>query len=341
MRTKLVMATAAAVALSTTAATAADFYAGKTVTIIVGLAAGGGYDTYARFLSRHLDRHIPGKPNIVVSNMTGAASATAAAYVYNKGAKDGTVMAMTLDMVPLYRTLSPKRGRFDMTKAHFIGNMATLNGVIAVSDKSPVKTVADLGKNQAILGSTGAMSQTYIIPALLNELSGANFKIVMGFPGTRPMDLAIERGELHGRGGQWSSFLINKPDWIKDRKILPLLQIGMEEDPTMKGVPSLNSLAKNDRQKSLYRLASQLPRLSRALWVAPEVPAERVEILRKAFDATMKDKETLAAAAKIKMEISPTSPKEIQAAVKDMNDTADANVEFLQKLVSVTPPKKK
>lgn len=314
-------------------ASAQDFYAGKTISIVVGLSPGGGYDVYARFLARHMGRHIPGKPAMVVENKPGAATATASAHVYRAAVKDGTVIGMSLNMLPLYQVLFPEKVNFDFTKARFVGNMATLTSAIAVSDRSPVKTVADMTRSAANLGSNGVLSETYIIPAVLNVFAGAKFNVVMGYPGTSVMDVAIERGELDGRGGQWNSFVVARPDWVKSGKILPLIQIGMEEDAHMKGVPQLNSLAKDDRQRAIYRILSQLPRFSRAFWVAPEVPAERIAILRAAFVATMQDKEFLAEAEKSKLEITPTAPKDLEDAVAELAATPPAVLDVLRDIL--------
>jgi tripartite-type tricarboxylate transporter receptor subunit TctC len=295
------LATGLLVLVTAAPAPAQEFYSGKTVSLLVGLAPGGGYDVYARFLARHFGKHIPGNPRIVVENKPGAATATATAYVFHNAPKDGTVLGMSLDILPLYQTLFPERVQFDMSKVHFIGNMATLNSVIAMSGSSPVKTIADMKTKEAVLGSNGVLSQTYIVPALLNHFNGAKFKIVLGFQGTSQMDLAIERGEIHGRGGQWTSFAVTRPDWVKSGKIFPFLQIGMEEDPEMKGAPMLTSLA----------------------------------TLRKAFADTMKDPGLLAEAKKSNLEITPTPPEAVQEAVREMAATPKQHLDALRKIVAV------
>ena len=314
-------------------AAAADFYEGKTVTLLVGLAPAGGYDVYARFFARYFGKHIPGNPKVVVENKPGAATATATMYVYRNAPKDGTVLGMSLDILPLYQTVFPERVNFDMSKVQWIGNMATLNSVLAMSGKSPVKTVADMTKREAVVGSNGILSQTYIIPALLNAFNGAKLKIVLGFQGTAQMDLAIERGELDGRGGQWNAFVVSRPDWVASGKIVPMIQIGLDDDPLMKGTPQLTSLAKDDRTRSIYRSISGISRVSRAVWVAPEVAGDRVDILRKAFSATLKDPELLAEAAKSKLELSPATAAEVEAAVKDLSTMPAENIKILRDLL--------
>ena len=312
---------------------AASFYEGRTISIVVGVPAGGGYDTYARFLARHLGKHVAGGPRVIVENRPGAASAISSAYVYRIAPKDGTVICISTNMLPLYQTLFPDKVNLDVTKIQFIGNMATLTSVIAVSDRSPVKTIAGMTQRSATLGSNGILSETYIIPTVLNHFAGAKFKVVLGFGGTSQMDLAIERGELDGRGGLWSSFVVGRPDWIKSGKIIPVLQIGTEDDQLMRGVPQLMSLATSEEQRAIYSILSNQPRLSRAFWVAPEVPADRIELLRKAFGDTMKDPELLAETTKAKLEITPTTPKDVQDAIIELASTPKEYLQVLRDIL--------
>ena len=211
--------------------------------------------------------------------------------------------------------------------------MATMNSMIAVSDKSPVKTVQDMTKNEANLGSTGVLSLTYIVPALLNTLHGAKFRIVLGYRGTSEIDLAIERGELHGAGGQWTRYVSGRPDWIASGKIIPFLQFGPDDDPLMKGAPQLTSLAVNDQQRAVYRIISSAPRFARAMWVAPEVPSDRIAILRQAFDQALKDPGFLADARKAKLDISPTSVSDVEAAAADIGATPQEPIQMLRELL--------
>lgn len=319
-------------ALATPAA--ANFYEGKTISLIVGLAPAGGYDIYARQLARFYGRHIPGNPRVVVENKPGAATATATSHVYRNAAKDGTVIGMSLDILPLYQTVFPERVNFDMSKVQWIGNMATLNSVLAMSGKSPVKTVEDMRKHTAVVGSNGILSQTYIIPALLNAFNGAKFKIVLGFQGTAQMDLALERGEIDGRGGQWNAFVVSRPDWIKDGRIIPMIQIGLDDDPLMPGAPQLTSLAVDDKSRAIYRTISGIARLSRAIWVAPEVPQDRVAILRRAFADAMKDPDLVAEANKAKLDLSPNTPEQVEAAVKDLSTMRPEYLKVLRDILS-------
>lgn len=333
IRTWVAFAWAISAVLWSGSAVASDFYEGKTISFVVGLAPGGGYDVYARLLARYFSKYVPGNPKIIVENRPGAASGTAATYVYRIAPKDGTVVGVTLEILPLYQKIFAERVSFDMSKVHWIGNMATMNSMIAVSDKSPVKTLEDMTKYEASLGSTGVLSLTYIVPALLNALHGARFKIVLGYRGTSEMDLAIERGELHGAGGQWTRYVSGRPDWIANGKIRPFLQFGLDDDPLMKDAPQLSSLAVNDQQRAIYRIISSAPRFARAMWVAPEVPADRIEVLRMAFAQAMKDPGFLADAAKGNLDISPTSVSDVASAAADIAATPQQHLQMLRELL--------
>jgi tripartite-type tricarboxylate transporter receptor subunit TctC len=284
-------------------------------------------------LSRHPELAPPEEPKVIVENRPGAASGTAATYVYRIAPKDGTVVGVTLEILPLYQKAFAERVNFDMSKVRWIGNMATMNSMIAVSNQSPVKKINDMTKYEANLGSTGVLSLTYIVPALLNTLHGAKFKIVMGYRGTSEIDLAIERGELHGAGGQWTRYVSGRPDWIASGKIMPLLQFGLDDDPLMKGAPQLTSLAVTDQQRAIYRIISSAPRFARAMWVAPEVPAERVEILRTAFAQALKDPGFLADAARGNLDISPTSVNDVESAAADSAAKQQQHLQMLRELL--------
>ncbi|MEX2455250.1 MAG: hypothetical protein WD470_11130 [Rhodospirillaceae bacterium] len=283
-----------------------EFFRGKTITIMVGLSAGGSYDYYARFLSEFYGKHIPGNPTVLVQNRGGAGSRTAANFAYTAAPKDGTVMAMTLDTLPLYQALRGKGVRFDLNQVQWVGNMANLTAAVVVWHTSPVTTVEGLSVKEAVFGSTGTSSGTYMIPTLMNGILGTKIKVVSGFPGTNQINLAMERGEVHGRaGGSWANFRIQKADWLRDRKVIPLVQIGLTKAPDLADVPLITDLAKTDDQRKLMNLLSSASTFSRALWLPPEVPAAQVEILRRAFEATMKDPEFLAEAEKRSILIDP------------------------------------
>jgi tripartite-type tricarboxylate transporter receptor subunit TctC len=300
-------------------ARAEDFYAGKRITIVCGAGVGGAYDLYSRFLADNLGRFIPGNPNIIVENRSGAGTRIGSTYVYRTAAKDGTVIANSGNLLQFDQFMFPESTRgYDLTKVQYIGNMASLTGVIALSDKAGVSSIEDVKKKTVTLGAASRFSETFIIPTVMNEVSGTKFHVVHGYVGAAEIDLAMERGEVAGRGGSWTSFRISYPEWIASGKLKPLVQIGVTEDQYMKGVPLLTSLAKNDEQRAIYGALSRGSLFSRAFWLAPEVPAERVAILRKAFDQLMKDPAFLKLADQRAFEITPTDGAGLMDATAQM-----------------------
>jgi tripartite-type tricarboxylate transporter receptor subunit TctC len=292
------------------------FFAGRTINIYVGFTAGGNYDFYARLLAEFIGRHIPGNPQILVQNRPGAGSRNAANYVYNVAPKDGTAWATTTNLLPLSQVLDPASVRFDLTKAQWIGNMVELNSVIAVWHTVAAETLEDATKQQIIVGSTGRSGETYILPAMMNAVLGTKFKIVLGYPGINEIDVAMEKGELQGRDGSWANLYQQRPDWLRDKKVKLLVQIGLERDKALPNLPLLTELAKTDEQRAMLSMVSGYPVMSRAFYMPAEVPQARVKALRDAFDATMKDPVFLKAAKARNAEISPNSGEAIQDYVK-------------------------
>ena len=295
----------------------AEFYKDKTITIIVGFGPGGGYDLYPRVLARHIARHIPGNPTVIVQNMPGVGSVRAANHVYLNAPKDGTVIAAVNQSLPMLQILGGKTPRFDPAKQQWLGSMESSNGTLYTWHTSPTKTIEDARKRETILGGTGTNSDSHIFPTLLNNLLGTKFKMVHGYTGGgKEVSLAIERGEVEGRGGNaWASLKSASPDWLRDKKLNILVQIGLKKEPELQDVPLLLDLVNTEEEKQIVRLASTPTEIGFAHWVAPEVPAERVELLRKAYAATLADPAFLAEAEKAHMTLSPKTGEELQALV--------------------------
>jgi tripartite-type tricarboxylate transporter receptor subunit TctC len=321
---------AAAFALCVLAATAsaqpvAEFYKGKTITFVVGFTAGGNYDFYARLLAEFMGKHVPGNPQFVVQNRAGAGSRNAAAYVYNVAPKDGTVIAMTTNLLPLFQVLdaSPK---FDLSKAHFLGNMTETVSVVALWHTAPAKTLDEAKTVETVLGSTGKGGETYIVPQMMNAVLGTKFKIVLGYPGINEITLAMERGELHGRSASWDNLTQQRPEWLREKKVNILAQIGLRKERELPHVPLIVDLAANADDRALLELVSGYPAFARAPWLAAEVPADRIAALRKAFDDTMKDAAFLRTAKERNTDITPSTGATVQAAVNRLIGTPPALV---------------
>ncbi len=303
----------------------ADFYRGKAVTIVVGSSPGGGYDLYGRLIARFLGRHLPGTPAVNVQNMPGAASNVAAAYVYNAAPKDGTVLAalfMGAVVDPLFGDI--KRQTHDMLKFQYIGNANVDAYVCLVRGDAPVKSFADAFTNELVVGGSADGASTRDFPSMLRNLLGVKFKIVAGYPGTREINLALEKGEIQGACGEtWSSVAATYPAWFKSGLVKPLVQeanVGYPELNSM-GVPLTNAFAKTDEQRQILDLVYSQAAFGRPYVVAPETPAVRVAALRQAFMDTMTDPELVAEAGKINVDIAPTRGEDLQTLIQKIYAT--------------------
>ena len=323
MRRWLAVATAAmAVFTATFAAAADDFYKGRTINIIVGFGPGGGYDLYARMLARHLGKHIPGNPNVVVQNMEGAGGVRAANHVYNVAPKDGTVIAAVNQGAAMFKLLGGKGAQYDPAKFQWLGSMAASNNTIYVWHASGIKSLDDARRREVSMAGSGVISDANIYPAVFNALVGTRFKVISGYTGTNDSNLALERGEVEGRGGgAYSSLVSTRPDWLRDGKVHILAQIGFERETELGGVPLLLDLVKTDEERQIATLVTLPTAIGYNYWLAPEVPAERVETLRTAFMAALKDDELLAEAKKLNLEIRPKTGQDLEAMVKKAAET--------------------
>jgi tripartite-type tricarboxylate transporter receptor subunit TctC len=315
---------------------ASDFFAGKTIELLVGAPPGGGYDAYARTVARHIGRHIPGNPAIVVKNMPGAGSAKAAQFISTIAPKDGTALAGLMPgaiMGPLLDERS--EALFDPTKVHYVGTANSGTRVCVTLKGSKIATFDDTRKVPAKFGGSAPNDSTYEYGYLHKRTSGAIYDIVAGYRGTTDIALAIERGELDGVcGWDWSSFKTQKPDWLRDNKANVLLQVSLEPHPelTKMGVPSVFNYVKDDDRKVVELVISQTVFL-RSYILPPETPAAQVNILRAAFDATMKDKPFLDEAEKLRIDITPLSGAAVQELVKKIYSSPKDIVERAKKAI--------
>jgi tripartite-type tricarboxylate transporter receptor subunit TctC len=295
----------------------ADFYKRKTVTVMVGFGPGGGYDEYARLMARHLGKHIPGEPSVIVQNMEGAGSVRAANHVYNVAPKDGTVIAAVNQNMPMYQLLGGAGAQFNSAEMQWLGSMAYSNGLVYTWHTSGIKTLEDAKAKEVPLGATGPSSDSHIFPTIINTLYGTKFKPVTGYTGTGQINLAIEREEVMGRGGNtWASITSGNKDWLDDKKINLLVQVGLKPEADLAHVPMLLDLVQGEEAKQIVTLIALPTALGYAHWVAPGVPKERVEALRAAYAATLEDPAFLQEAKKANMLIRPQTGAEIEALVK-------------------------
>lgn len=293
-----------AAALPASAETVADFYKGKDVRMLISHPPGGGYDIYARFFARHLSRFLDGHPNVIPQNMPGAAGIVMANSMAAQQPSDGTVIGLGPGSIGTGDLFKAPGARYDARKFSWIGSM---NSDVAVSlawETAPVKTAADLFNTELIVGGAGATDQSVVFPNALNRILGTKFKVIPGYAGSAATTLALERGEISGIGGMnFSSILANKPEWMRDRKINVLVQLALDRHPDLTNVPTVVEIARTDEQRAVLELVFSQSAMGRAIFGPPGIPAERLAALRAAFDAMMKDKEFLAEAERMKMEI--------------------------------------
>lgn len=295
-----------------------EFYKGKTISFVIGYSPGGGYDVYARLVARHLGNHIPGKPQIVPRNMPGASSRAAAAYVFNVAPKDGTVLATGDQSLALAQAMGDPAIQFDTIRFSWIGNPSVENNTTAAWHTSGIRTIEDAKRTEVPVGATGGSTSSQY-PKAMNALLGTRFKIIVGYPGGNDINLAMERGEVAGRGSNsWASWKATKADWLREQKINILVQIGLSKAPDLPDVPLLLDLAASEEDRALLRLLSAPVNVGRPIFSTPGVPAERVAALRKAFDAMVVDPVFLEEAKKLKLEINPVSGEELQRIVADI-----------------------
>lgn len=297
-----------------------DFYKGKKVDIVIGFTVGGGYDAYARLVARHMGEHIPGKPTMVPRNMTGAGSRIAAAFIHGVAPKDGTAMGIADQSIPLEQALGDAGVKFDSREFNWIGNPNADNNVLSTWHTSPVKTIEDAKKIEATMGATGYNTSSQY-PTVLNAIAGTKFKVILGYPGGNEINMAMERGEVAGRGSNaWASYKSTRPDWIKENKINILVQIGLRKAPDLPNVPLLMDVASNDLDRAAMRLLSSPTTIGRPFFAPPNVPADRVKALRAAFASMIKDKAFLEEARKLNLDIDFVPGEELQKIVADIID---------------------
>ncbi|MFL6799042.1 MAG: Bug family tripartite tricarboxylate transporter substrate binding protein [Xanthobacteraceae bacterium] len=294
----------------------AQFYRGKQITVVVGSSAGGGYDIYARLLARHMSKHIPGNPTIVITNMPGAASTAAAAYVYNTAPKDGTVIGALQNTAIVDALLDEaKRVRFDASKFVYLGSATTDYYVCIARTDAPVKSFIQLQERKLVIGASQPGTSTRDFPVLLNNLTGAKFRIVTGYPGTREITLAIEKGEVQGLCGfSWSSLVAQRPDWIQNGFIRVLVQEHAKGHSAVNrmGVPLAVDFAKGEDERRILELFYSSEVFGRPYMMPPGMPEQRITALRAAFMATMRDPDLTAEAQRIGLDVDPISGEELQ-----------------------------
>jgi tripartite-type tricarboxylate transporter receptor subunit TctC len=296
----------------------AQFYRGKTVTIVVGSTAGGGYDTYARLLGRYLGKHIAGEPTVIVSDMPGAGGDTTAAYVANVASKDGTYIAAPTSTVPLDPVLHEVQS-FDARRANYLGTPNSDVYLCVVRSGAPATTFDDMFKTQVIIGGAAADGTSGYLPIMLSNVLGVKFKVVFGYTGSREMTMAIEKAEVDGMCGlSFNSLKSQYEDLLKNGEIKIVAQENEKGLPELnkKGVPLTVSYVHDEQQRRILEIIYSQEKFAHPYFVPAEVPADRLQMLRRAFMETLRDPDLLADAAKMNLDVDPMSGEEVQSLVQ-------------------------
>lgn len=337
------VATALFLALSPAAPASADaaedFYKGKRLRMVIGYTTGGGYDVYARVLTRFMGKHIPGSPSIIPQNMPGAGSLLATNWLYSAAPRDGTIIAAINRGIPFEPLTGGQGVQFDPLKFGWVGSLGKEVNVTVAWHTSEAKTAKDLFTHGLIAGGTGSGADSAIYPALMNNLLGAKIKLIAGYPGGNDVNLAMERGEIGGRPSpSWSSLRASRPDWVRDKKIIPLWQLSLSKHPDLPDVPLAIDFAKSDEDRQIMEFFFARQEMSRPYLTAPEVPAERLAALREAFMATTRDAEFIEASKSQDLELDPISGAEIDALLKKVFATPKSVVERATEIARSTVP---
>jgi len=329
----LAAALAAAIAAAPARAQSAEPFAGKTVTLLIGFGTGGGYDLWGRTVARHIGRHLPGRPTMVPQNMPGAGSYVAASHIYNAAPKDGTVFGIIARDAALGPLSNAPGARFDSTKLSWLGSPTREHNACIANSSAKVKTANDLRSNQLILGDTGPGTGTRSYPKVLNDLLGYKFKLVSGFRSSADVFLAMERGEVEGICESLDSINQRKPDWIANKVVNVLLQAGAESRPELKGVPNVLTLARNDEERQLLEFLYAGQDIGRPFVAPPDMPPDRLKMLRDAFAATMQDPEFVADVQRSKLDIEPVDGEHLAALIAKVYATPKPIIERVSNLI--------
>jgi tripartite-type tricarboxylate transporter receptor subunit TctC len=312
----------------------AAFYKGKIVRLVVGIGVGSGYDINARLLARYLPKYIPGGPTVIVQNQPGAGSLSMTNQLYAAGPFDGSAIGASFNGLPTTPLLQPVGARFDATKLNWIGSTNRETQAMYVWAASPINSLADLTTKEMIVGAQAPGSTQYDYPKLAEKLFGWKFKVITGYEATPKIHLAMERGEVYGTWANWSTLKAISEQWIKDKKIRILAQWSLRKHPELPDVPLILDQAKTEEQKQALNLALARLEFGRPFFMPPNVPAERVTAIRRAFDMAMKDPELLAEADKLKIEIDPLTGEQVAALIVEIYKTPPETVERVREAMA-------
>jgi tripartite-type tricarboxylate transporter receptor subunit TctC len=315
-----------------------SFYKDKLVDMIVGSDAATEYTRDARLVSQYLTKHIPGNPKIIVKNMPGASSIKAANYLYQIAAKDGSVLGVFNKAIPMAEATKLQGVSYKSAEFNWLGSMSRTNSLVVTWKTSAVETLEEAKSREVTIGAQGLSGTMAAYPFLLNRTQGTKFKVVAGYNGSAAVNLAMERGEVDGRGTySWDFFKSDNQDWKTNKKMNFLVQIGLEKETDLPDVPLLIDLAKDETQRKVYELISADSMIARPFLTTPGVPSDRVAALRAAFDKAMVDQDFLRDAARSHSDVNPVPGEKLALVVRSIVETPEAIVDQANQWMS--PPK--
>jgi tripartite-type tricarboxylate transporter receptor subunit TctC len=312
----------------TLAAPMSGFYTDKTISLYLGVEPGSNYASYGRLLGQFMPKYIPGNPTVVVRYMPGAATLVLANYLYNAAPRDGTAFGLVHERMGLLPLIDPRGIKYDALKFNWIGAMSRQLSVCFVWRTSPIKSIEDAKIREVLVGGTNAGGSSEVFPRVLNQFLGTKFKVVNGYPGTQDIVLAMERGEVDGRCGfGWSALKTTKPDWVAQGKVHVIMQMGMTKAQDLPNVPSLLESVSTPAEKQAVEFLLGSSVMARPFVAPPGVPEDRIKILQRAFDATLRDPEFLKQARAQVLDIDPISGEEIKSVLTGLYATSKPIIE--------------
>jgi tripartite-type tricarboxylate transporter receptor subunit TctC len=307
--------------------------AGKNVTMIIGFGPGGGYDAWGRVVARHIGKYLPGNPTVVPQNMPGGGSFNAANHIYAVAPKDGTVLGIIARDAPLGPLTGAPGARFDPLKISWLGTPTLETNVCISMARAKVKTFQELQQSELIIGNTGAGTGTYSYPKALNGIFGTKFKLISGFPSSSDVFLAMERNEVDGICESLDSVIGKRPDWVASKKVNVLFYGGAMPTIDLNGAPYIVDLARSPGEKQTLEFLYAGQGIGRPFVAPPDLPADRLKMLRDAFKATMMDKNFVADATKQKLDVEPEDGEHLEAFIKKVYATPKAVVDRVGELI--------
>ncbi len=295
-----------------------EFYRGKQLNMVIGYPTGGSNDIYARAVARHIGKHIPGNPTVIPRNMPGGGSLVAANHVFNIAPKDGTTLSLIAPTIPLEERLGVPNVKLKTAEFNWIGRVAPSVNMTFVMATVPVQTIQDTFKREVLLGASARSSTVAIYPAVVANVTGAKFKLVMGYPSSTASMLAMERGEVEGHSTSLEVVRAVHPEWLPEKKIRALVQYSLTRHPELPDVPMSWELAQNDIDRQILRLVANATEVGKMILSTPDTPADRIQALRRAFDATMTDPAFQAELKSQRVELGPMAGEELQKLVVEV-----------------------